>query len=79
MSCTIALTAEQRALYTARLAAAEEAYHSVMLGGQAKVYVDQNGERIEYGVTNASRLAAYIAELKRLLGIGCGGPLNIWF
>lgn len=80
MTTCVALTAGERAILTARLAEAEAAYHTVMLGGQAKVYVDQNGERIEYGVTNASRLAAYIADLKRQLGIGCAtGPLNVWF
>lgn len=80
MSSCLALTTNQRATLTARLAQAEEAYHQLMLGGQAKVYVDQSGERIEYGTTNATKLAAYIADLKRQLGIGCGdGPLTIWF
>lgn len=77
---TTTLTAEERAILTARLAEAQAAYHSLMIGGQTRVYVDQSGERIEYSTANAARLAAYIALLQSQLGIGCGqGPLNIWF
>ncbi len=73
------LTPEERAVLRTRLADAEQQYHLVMTGQTAKVFVDQNGERIEYNTANASRLAAYIADLKRQLGIGCAsGPLNIW-
>ena len=42
----MALTPEETALYTTRLTDAENAYHLSMTGQQAKVYVDQNGERI---------------------------------
>lgn len=74
------LTPEQRAALEAKLAAAETAYHNLILGGQARVIVDQNGERVEFSAANSARLAAYIADLKRQLGTGCSsGPLRpIW-
>lgn len=77
---TTALTAAQRTLYTTRLTAAEEAYHNLMLGGQARVVVDQNGERVEFTATNSARLRSYILELKALLGqsTGVNGPLQAW-
>jgi membrane protease subunit (stomatin/prohibitin family) len=62
-----------------RLSQAEEQYHRLLTGQAAKVFVDQNGERIEYVAANAARLAAYIEELKRLLGQQTvSGPLKIW-
>lgn len=74
------LTPEQRTLYETRLADAETAYHELRLGKQARVFVDQNGERVEFAVANASRLQAYIMELKSLLGRSNGipGPMNAW-
>ena len=74
------LTTEQRTLYQTRLADAEAAYHDLRLGKQARVFVDQNGERVEFAVANAGRLQAYITELKALLGLPTGitGPLNAW-
>lgn len=62
-----------------RLVQAEEQYHRLLTGQAAKVFVDQNGERIEYVAASASRLAAYIEELKRQLGQQTGsGPMSIW-
>lgn len=76
MTC---LTPAQRIVLEARLADAEQQYHLLMTGQQAKVFVDQNGERIEYQQGSLVRLAAYIADLKRQLGVGSGmGPLNVW-
>jgi len=74
------LTTEQRALYESRLTDAETAYHDLRLGKSARVFVDQNGERVEFAVANAGRLQAYIWELKRLLGKRSDhpGPLNAW-
>lgn len=74
------LTIEQRALYETRLAAAETAYHDLTIGGQARVYVDQSGERVEYFSASSARLKAYILELKSVLGqnLGILGPMNVW-
>lgn len=73
----MALTAEERTLYTTRLSEAETALHQLMLGQSARVFVDQNGERVEYAVANAQRLRAYIWELKVKLGLVTGvGPMS---
>jgi hypothetical protein len=65
---------------TAWLADAEAKYHSLATGGSVKVFVDQNGERIEYTAANKATLAAYINELKRQLGLlPVTGPMMIVF
>ena len=61
-----------------RLTQAEDQYHRLMMGQAARVFVDQNGERVEYVAANSSKLAAYIADLKRQLGLLAQGPLNVW-
>lgn len=48
----------------ATLADAERALHDLLTGQQASVFVDQNGERIEYRAAHAGRLQAYVAELR---------------
>jgi len=74
------LTPEERTLLAGRLAEAEQSLHELMIGQQARVFVDQNGERVEYSMASADRLRAYIASLKQLLGLrtGIAGPLNFW-
>ncbi len=47
-----------------RLTAAEAAYESLVLGTMARVFVDQNGERIEYTAANRQGLQAYIMALQ---------------
>lgn len=76
----IPLTPEQRTLYQARLTEAETALHDIMLGGSVRVFVDQNGERVEYTATSADRLRAYIMNLRVSLGLPSGivGPMNMW-
>lgn len=61
-----------------RLKDAEDKYHLLMTGGVAKVFVDSNGERIEFQQASHLRLAAYIEELRRQLGYISAGPLNVW-
>ena len=56
-----ALTLQQK------LDEAEAAYHNLMTGNMARVVVDQNGERVEFTATNASRLYQYIEQLKALI------------
>ena len=58
---------EERALYVTWLTEARLAYRSLIMGNQARVYVDQNGERVEYDKTSASALAAWIAALENAL------------
>lgn len=64
-----------------RLTEAEKAHHELMIGGGVRVLVDQSGERIEFQATNLSRLKAYIADLKKDLGILTrhAGPLGFYF
>jgi len=61
------------------LTAAEVAYHSLMTGTMAKVFVDQNGERVEYNTASAPRLAQYINDLRRQLGTVTAGPMQFFF
>lgn len=46
---------------------AETQYHSLMTGTMARVFVDQNGERVEFVAANRGELYRYIAYLKSLL------------
>lgn len=77
---TVILTVELWALYFARLTEAEEAYHEYRMGRSARVFVDQNGERVEYAANNINGLRSYILEMKNLLGLTSGivGPLQAW-
>jgi hypothetical protein len=50
-----------------KLQQARDARHRLLTGTQVRVFVDQNGERVEYTATNIARLEAYIAELEALL------------
>jgi hypothetical protein len=64
-----------------QLVQARTEYHNLIVGLKARVYVDQNGERIEYTAANASRLQAYILDLERQLGSANRhpGPLRVYF
>ena len=52
-----------------------------MLGRAVRVFVDQNGERVEYTVAKASSLLAYIQSLEAALASTPArrGPLYITF
>ena len=57
-------------------------YHDVVTGTSARVFVDQNGERVEYTAANADRLKAYIAGLEQILGITpmyARAPMRVMF
>ncbi|WP_299315719.1 gpW family head-tail joining protein [uncultured Halomonas sp.] len=64
---------------TEKLADAEAKYHQLLTGQSARVVVDQNGERVEFTAISASRLAAYIMDLKRQIGVSTHGPLVPYF
>jgi hypothetical protein len=72
------LTAERRAKLTKYLEEAEEALHLVSMGQSVRVFVDQTGERVEYGPANAQQLNKYIYTLKVQLGLITQGPLTTW-
>jgi hypothetical protein len=52
-----------------------------MTGLKVRVFVDHNGERVEYTNANAARLRAYIQELERQVdaNIQHTGPLRVFF
>ncbi len=72
----MAITAAQAAAW---LPEAQTAYHALVLGGSARVVVDQNGERVEYTSANRAALSAYIAMLEGIIaGISDNpGPLKV--
>ena len=43
---------------------AEIALHQLKIGQSARVFVDQNGERVEYSPANRGALERYVSELK---------------
>lgn len=58
----------------AKLKQAQDAYHNLMVGGSVRVFVDQNGERVEYTAANARNLLNYITTLQQQIAAGeCGG------
>lgn len=74
MSCCQPLTDDERAKLEAYLAAAENAYHQLQIGGGVAEFTDQNGERVVYRAANRVSLIAYISQLRQRLGLGpmCG-------
>lgn len=61
-----------------KLADAEVAYHELLLGRSARVFVDQNGERVEYTAANRDSLLAYINRLQREINTATPkGPLRV--
>lgn len=54
----MALTAAQQ------LEAAKEARHNLITGKMARVFMDQNGERVEFNKTTIGDLDSYIRELE---------------
>lgn len=72
----MAITATQAALW---LPEAQAAYHALVIGGSARVVVDQNGERVEYTSASRAALASYIAGLEGIIAGKSAnpGPLRI--
>lgn len=68
------LTETRRLVLEQRLSAAEDAWHKLNLGQLARVFVDQNGERVEYTAATREGLRTYIAQLQAELA--GGGPNN---
>ena len=67
-----------------QLAAAQAALHDLLLGQSARVFVDQNGERVEYTPANRGALQAYVQQLKmEVAGVSSAvtplGPMGVYF
>ena len=50
-----------------QLTDARSQYHNLMTGQAATVFMDQNGERVEFRPASAPKLAEYIRDLERQL------------
>jgi hypothetical protein len=51
-----------------KLVEAQDALHKLQTGQAVRVFVDQNGERVEFNMTTVARLLAYIASLENQIG-----------
>ena len=71
------ITAAERAQLEQWLREAKQARHTMALGGGIRTFVDQNGERIEYGPSNMTALNKYIYSLELQLG-NVEGPAETW-
>lgn len=60
-----------------QLTEAQDALHNLLIGKAVRVYVDQNGERIEYTQATRGALVAYISDLKQQLGAKGHGPMYL--
>lgn len=61
---------------------ARKAYHLLNTGKLARVFVDQNGERVEFTATNRTALYNYILQLESQLPgrvVPCNGPAGFLF
>lgn len=61
------MTDEEILTLKGKIFEAETAYHKLMLGLLPRVFVDQNGERVEFTTATRGGLYNYIASLKALL------------
>ncbi len=72
-------TPDEIIVLQSRLRQAEDAYHNLMLGIQARVIVDGgNGERVEFSPTSTGKLQSYIQLLKQQLGTATTGPMRVF-
>jgi hypothetical protein len=61
------LTPSEVAAIRVRITKLETQYDLIVSGQQPRVYVDQNGERVEYSVANIAKLTELINELKAMI------------
>lgn len=57
----------EKAKYERWLSEARDAYNDLVTGNRARVFVDQNGERIEYDRSSAADLARWITTIETAL------------
>lgn len=63
-----------------KLDEAEAEYHKLLTGTKARVFVDQNGERVEFTSANRASLRQYIEQLRmEIRGKAHPGPLRLYF
>lgn len=66
-------TAEQLQTW---LAEAEQARHEIAMGASVTTITSSSGKSVTYGDTDLGKLDAYIADLKRQLGLGGSRPFT---
>lgn len=64
-------------LIRSQLADARASYHRLMTGQAVNVFVDQNGERIQYTMQNRADLYGYILRLQSCLPCGTPDSLDL--
>jgi hypothetical protein len=52
--------------------------HLLLTGQQARVFVDQNGERVEYTAANRQELKAYVQRLENQVAAKRPGPMQVF-
>lgn len=62
-----------------KLSEAEAALHALLTGRAASVFVDQNGERVEYVRASLPRLQGYVAQLRTLVEAVPARPAVVHF
>jgi hypothetical protein len=66
------------------LVEARTARHEIATGTRVSVWMDQNGERVEYNRANMATLVAYISDLETAVttldrgGAIASGPIQFW-
>lgn len=55
---------------------ARAAYHQLVTGNKPRVFVDQNGERVEFMAANRSSLYQYIQSLEAKLAAATATPAH---
>lgn len=76
------MTPAELAELKAQIKSAKSAHHLLMTGQAVKVFVDQNGERIEYNSVKVGDLASYIKSLEAQLPDAASpyaGPIGFIF
>ena len=61
----------------AQLDEARAKYHQLQIGEAAKVFVDQNGERVEFVQANRANLYLYIQQLEAALAVPGAIPSGV--
>lgn len=62
----MSLSPEELQQLVVKITEAEAEYHNLLVGNKPRVFVDQNGERVEFVSANANKLYVYIQSMKAL-------------
>ena len=68
------MSPEELQILIDKIADAEKAYHLLLTGNKPRVFVDQNGERVEFMAANANKLYMYIQGLRQQLAAEAAPP-----